>query len=112
MPPTSDLPLSVASDGVRVAVRLNPRASADRLDGIARLADGAPVLQASVTAPPAEGRANDALLRLLAKEWRLPRRDLAVVGGLKSRNKLVRVTGDPAGVLERLAGALAALPRS
>jgi len=109
--PTSstELPLSAAADGVRVAVRLTPRTRADRLVGIARLADGAPVLLASVTAPPVDSRANDALLQLLAKEWGLPRRDLAIVGGQKSRNKLVHVAGDPAALLPRLAAALAAL---
>ena len=50
---------------MRVTVRLTPRARADRLDGIVHLADGVAVLKASVAAPPAEGRANDALLRSL-----------------------------------------------
>jgi len=95
---------------VRVAVRLTPRARADRLDGVGRLADGAPTLKVSVTAPPAEGRANEALLRLLAKEWGIPRRDLALVGGGKSRNKLVHVAGDAPVLLKQLAAALARLP--
>jgi uncharacterized protein len=105
-------PLSAAADGVRVAVRLSPRARADRLDGIVRLADGTPVLKVSVTAPPAEGRANDALLRLLAKDWDLPRRDLALVGGKKSRSKIVRIAGEPASLLARLDAALAPMPKS
>jgi uncharacterized protein len=92
-----------------VAIRLTPRARADRLDGIVRSADGAPVLKASVTAPPAEGRANDALLALLAKSWGVPRRDLAIVGGAKSRNKTVHVAGDPAELLSRLAALLSSL---
>ena len=93
-----------------MAIRLTPRARTDRLEGIARAADGTPVLKASVTAPPVEGRANDALLALLAKSWRVPQRDLALVGGVKSRNKTVHVAGDPAELLERLAGLLASLP--
>ena len=113
MPPTSsDLPLAAATGGVRIAVRLAPRARADRLDGVARLADGTPVLVVSVTAPPVNSRANDALLRLLAKEWGLPRRDLAIVAGQKSRNKVIQVAGGPAVLVPRLTAALAALPRS
>ena len=114
MRPTScaDLPLTAAAGGIRIAVRLTPRGRADRLDGIAPLADGAPVLVVSVTAPPVDRRANEALLRLLAKEWGLPRRDLTIVGGEKIRNKVVHVAGDPAVLLPRLAAALAALPRS
>ena len=96
---------------MRIAVRLSPRARADRLDGIARLADGAPVLVAAVTAPPVDGRANEALLRLLATEWALPRRDLSIVGGQKSRTKLVQIAGDPRVLLPQLTAALAALPR-
>jgi len=96
---------------VRIAVRLTPRARADRLDGVTHLADGAAVLKVSVTAPPAEGRANDALLQLLAKEWDVPRRNLAVVGGRKSRNKVVGVAGKPALLLKRLGAALAALAK-
>src|SRR6202030_1520840 len=104
LPPTSftEAPFAAESGGVRVAIRLTTRARIDRLDGIARAADGAPMLKASVTAPPAEGRANDALLALLAKSWGVPRRDLALVSGAKSRNKTVHVAGDPAELLKRL----------
>lgn len=100
--------MAAAADGVRVAVRLTPRARGDRLEGIARLADGSSVLKVSVAAPPAEGRANDALLRLLAREWGVARRDLAVIGGLKSRSKTVHVAGETALLLKRLGAALAA----
>jgi uncharacterized protein len=106
--PTSDLPLSEAPDGLRVAVRLTPRARADRLAGVARLADGTPVLHVSVTAPPVDGRANEALLQLLAKTWRVPRRELAIVGGLKGRSKLVRIAGDAPSLMRRLTAALRA----
>ena len=96
---------------MRIAVRLTPRARVDRLDGVAHLADGAAVLKASVTAPPVEDRANEALLQLLAKEWGLPRRELAVVGGRRSRNKLVHVAGDAAALMRCLASAISGLER-
>jgi len=69
-------------------------------------------LKASVTAPPVEGRANTALIELLAREWRLPKRDIAIIGGRKSRDKLVQIAGDPAVLLERIGRFLAALPHS
>ena len=68
------------------------------------------MLKASVTAPPAESRANDALLALLAKSWGVPRRDLAIIGGIKSRSKIVHVAGDPAELPKRLAALLSSLP--
>jgi uncharacterized protein len=109
-PSCSEAPLAATADGVSLRIRLTPRARANRIDGIIRSADGAPVLKVSVTAPPAENRANDALIALLAKEWRLPRRDLTLAGGGKSRDKLVHVAGEPQTLLKRIAAALAALP--
>ena len=106
---SSEGPITAAADGVRVLVRLSPRARADRIEGIAHLPDGAAVLKVSVTAPPVENRANDALLQLLAKKLGLPRRDLAIVGGRKSRNKIVGVAGDPSLLLRQLTASLASL---
>lgn len=62
-----------------------------------------------MTAPPAENRANEALLRLLAGEWRLPRQDMSIVVGAKSRNKTVHIIGDPRVLIARLTTAIAAL---
>ncbi|HWB50707.1 MAG TPA: DUF167 domain-containing protein [Stellaceae bacterium] len=99
MPLTScDLPLAAAADGVRLAVRLTPRARAARIDGV----EGG-MLKVAVTAPPADNRANDALLRLLAQKWRLPRTTLSIVAGARSRNKVVHIAGDPAVLMARLA---------
>lgn len=84
--------------GVRLRIRLTPRGRADRLDGVS---DGA--LKVSVTAPPVENRANDALLKLLSREWRLPQRDLSIVAGTKSRDKTVLIRGEPDLLLSRLA---------
>jgi len=99
LPPTSsDLPLTKTTDGIRIAVRLTPRSRAEAVDGVV---DG--MLKVAVTAPPVDNQANEALLRLLAKQWRLPRRDLSIVGGVKSRNKVVRIAGAPAELMARLA---------
>jgi hypothetical protein len=94
---------------VRVAVRLTPRARVDRIEGVWRGADGAAALAVSVTAPPAENQANDALLRVLAREWRIARRDLALAGGHKSRDKIVAVAGQPTVMMDRLTAALSVL---
>jgi uncharacterized protein len=106
-----DGPLSRRQDGVRVTVRLTPGSKADRLQGVAAAAGRASVVKASVTAPPEAGRANEALLQLLAHAWRLPRRDLAIVAGAASRSKTVHVAGDPEALAERLGALVAALPR-
>lgn len=60
-------------------------------------------LKVKVHAPALEGRANDELLDFLAETLGLPRRDLALLRGDKSRQKLVRITGlDEAGLRARL----------
>ena len=92
---------------MRLRVRLTPRTRVERIDGIV---DGA--LKVAVTAPPAENQANEALLRLIARAWRLPQRDLAIVGGHKSRSKTVHIAGEPALLLKRLGDVLTALPKS
>jgi len=102
------LPLRKAIDGVRLTIRLTPRARAERIDGVRTSADGTPALSVSVTAPPAENRANEALLLLLARALKVPRRDLSLIAGTKSRDKMVSVAGDPATIAERLTTLLAA----
>ena len=106
------LPLAATRGGVLVSVRLTPRGRGDRIDAIAHLADGTPVLKASVGAPPEDGRANEALLRLLAAQWGIARRDLTLAAGARDRLKSVLIAVDPAGLLARLGTALAGLPQS
>ena len=95
---------------MRVTVRLSPQAGAEGLIGIVISADGRRVLKASVTAPARDGRANEALLQLLARVWHLPRRDLSIVAGSTSRSKAVRLAGDPQQLIEKIAPEIARLP--
>lgn len=55
-----------------------------------------------VTAPPESGKANAALLKLLAKAWKLPKTSLSVISGATARRKVVHIAGDPATLLTRL----------
>jgi uncharacterized protein (TIGR00251 family) len=95
-------PFAATSDGVRLAVRLTPKASAERIVGLADEADGGVVLKVAVTAAPEGGKANAALLKLLARAFRLPQRDFAVVRGQSDRRKTVAVTGVPAALAARI----------
>ena len=85
----------MTSSGVRFAVRLTPRASGDRVDGVI---DG--VLRVRVGAPAVEGAANTALIRLIADELHVPRSDVRIVAGAASRQKLVVVDRIDATVIE------------
>jgi hypothetical protein len=106
----SEGPLKAAGDGLRVAIRLSPRARNDRLVAVAASAAGGHVLKATVTAPAEAGRANEALLQLLARAWHLRRGDLSIIAGSTSRNKIVRVAGHPQRLAEQLAPEIARLP--
>jgi hypothetical protein len=78
----------------QIEVRLRPRGSSDELAG---MRDG--VLQAKVTAPPVDGKANKALCKLVAKRVGVAPSRVSVVRGEKSRDKVVRVEGvDDAGL--------------
>lgn len=87
-------PVTVSGDGVRVALRVTPRAGRDRIDGFVADTDGRTVLKLSVTAAPEDGKANTAVLKLLAKAWDMPRSALSVVSGASARRKIVHIAGD------------------
>ena len=95
-------PLTLAGDGVRLSVRLQPGASRNEIAGVALLADGRAVLRVRVGAPPEGGKANAALLALLAKRWGLPKTSLSLAAGQRDRLKTVAVAGDPAALRDRL----------
>ena len=65
-------PWKAAAGGIDILVRATPKATRDAIEGIERLADGSTVLKARVRAAPADGEANDALLRLIARAATVP----------------------------------------
>lgn len=80
-----------------IEVRLRPRGHRDELLGMQES-----VLQARVTAPPVDGKANRALCRLVARRAGVAPSRVSVVRGEKSRNKLVRVEGIDSTTLHRV----------
>jgi uncharacterized protein (TIGR00251 family) len=74
---------------VRFAVRLTPRSAVERIEDDAT--DG--VLKVRVMAPAVEGAANASLIRLLADELGIARRNVRIVAGGSSRQKLVVIEG-------------------
>ncbi len=76
------------SSGVSFAVRLQPRAKKTAIIGEM---DGA--LKLSVTDPPIEGRANEALVRFIADLLKVSRSSVTIAAGESNRNKVIRVEG-------------------
>jgi uncharacterized protein (TIGR00251 family) len=80
------------------SVRLRVSPGARRSEIVGRHGDGWKV---RVTAPPEGGRANEAVLGLLAERLDLPRRSLSLVSGHGGRDKVVRMAGISQPELER-----------
>lgn len=76
---------------LRLAIRLTPKAARERLGGTFTDSQGARWLQASVTAPADRGKANAALIALLAKRLRVPASSILLEAGDTNRLKRLRV---------------------
>jgi hypothetical protein len=93
------------ADGVLVRVKVQPKARRPGLEGLRDAADG-PRLRIAVAAAPEDGRANRAVCQALAEALGVAPSAVAVAQGATSREKLVRVAGEPGALAARL-GALA-----
>jgi hypothetical protein len=105
-------PFSAASDGIGVRLRVQPKARRNAIDGIAPEADGGVALKVAVTAPPEDGKANAAVIALLAKAWGLPKSAFTVAAGATDRRKIIHLQGDPARLMQALEPWLEALRTS
>jgi uncharacterized protein (TIGR00251 family) len=94
------------ADGIDVFVRLTPKSSSDAVAGTVAGADGLEQISVRVRAAPEKGAANAALERLLADWLGVPKRSVSVVAGSTSRQKTVRIAGDPSSLVETLEAAL------
>ena len=97
------VPWRSEASGLVLSVRLTPRSDREAIDGIAQLADGKAVLQARVRAPPSDGQANAALVRLIAATLGVRPRDVSLVAGETARLKRVKVSGSAAALAAALA---------
>jgi uncharacterized protein len=95
-------PYAATPGGVRLALRLTPRASRNGVDGITADAEGRPLLKLRLAAPPVEGAANDALIAYLAKVLSLRKADITIRSGETSRIKILHLAGDSAAILQKL----------
>ncbi len=81
------------ASGVRLAVRVTPRAKRDSFGGIVKDAEGRPALAVRLAAPPVDGAANKALIPFLARALGVGRSAVRIVSGETARLKIVEVTG-------------------
>ncbi len=84
---------------MRLKLRVTPKSRADEILGLRE--DG--VLHVRVSAAPEEGKANEAVLKLLSRALGLPKGSVRIKGGAASRDKWIELDGiDAAGLAQRL----------
>jgi hypothetical protein len=94
-------PFSLSPDGVVVRIALIPKAGANRIDGVIDRPDGA-ALKVRVTAVPEKGKANAALIKLLAKSLGIAGGRLSLISGAKDRQKRLLIANGDTDLQQRL----------
>jgi uncharacterized protein (TIGR00251 family) len=93
------IPVHENSEGVSFAVKVQPRAKKNAIVG--ELGDA---LKISLTAPPVEGRANEACVEFFANLLKVPRSSVSIASGESSRRKVIRVRELSAELLRKRLG--------
>ncbi len=88
------LPIQATEDGVRLYISVTPKASANKIGKTITNPDGTNMLKVYVTAAPEAGKANAAVINLLAKTWGLAKSDFSVIKGKTERRKILQIRGD------------------
>jgi uncharacterized protein len=89
-----------APAGATFSVKVQPRARKNAVTG-----ELGGVLKLALTAPPVEGKANDACIEFLANLLKVPRSSVTIASGHSGRRKLIRVAGLTAAEVSRQLGA-------
>ena len=88
--------------GVVFALRLTPKGGRDWVEGWTLGADGKEHLKARVSVAPEDGKANAALIALLAKALGLPKSSIRIAAGETSRLKTIAIATDSPALKARL----------
>ncbi len=76
-----------------LTIKLTPKAAKNAVQGWAEGPDHTRILKVCVTAVPEKGKANEALIDLLSKEWKLPKKAFSLIRGETDRLKVLKVDG-------------------
>lgn len=82
------IPVHESAKGVSFAVKVQPRARKNAITGVVGDA-----LKLALTAPPVDGRANQAVVEFLADFFEITRSSITIASGETSRNKVIRIAG-------------------
>ena len=93
------IPISESGNTTTFAVKVHPRAKKNAITG-----EVGDALKLALTAPPVDGKANEACIEFFAKLLKVPRSSVTIAAGQSGRNKVIRVAGITAAELRRVLG--------
>jgi uncharacterized protein len=82
------IPVRDTDAGATFAVKVHPRAKKNAITG-----EVGDAMKLTLTAPPVDGKANEACIEFFAKLLKVPRSSVTIAAGQTSRNKVIRVAG-------------------
>lgn len=85
----------ICSDGIKLHIKAQPNARKTEFGEILNLPDGKIVLKIRINAVPDKGKANKAIIKYLAKSWKLPKKSIKIISGETSRLKTIKISGNP-----------------
>jgi uncharacterized protein len=79
--------------GVEIYIRVTSRASQSKVGEVVKNAQGQPQLRIHVSAPPVDNQANQAIIELISKHFKVPKSQIAITGGQTARDKRLMLNG-------------------
>ena len=89
-------------DGLKIFVRLSPKAKREGIEGVHTDPDGTQRLKIAVQAPPVDGKANEALIKWLSKHLHIAKSTITLVSGTTDRSKTLLITGECSELIKKL----------
>ena len=90
------------TDGLKIFVRLSPKAKREGIEGIHTDPDNRERLKIAVSAPPVDSKANEALIKLLAKHLHIAKSLITLISGATDRSKTLLIAGNPDELIKKL----------
>ena len=78
----------ISKKEITLKIKVEPRSSKSGIVG-----PYGDALKVKLTSPPVEGKANKELIDLLSKELKIPKKDIEIISGQSSKNKIVKIIG-------------------
>ena len=102
MKTTRTLPYIKGEDGLNILIRLTPDSAKDEVFSIEKSDLGGPYFKARVRAQPEKGKANKALIKLIAKWLKIPKSNATLKSGTQSRLKTIEIINPDDETIKRL----------